>query len=61
MDKEKSLFEQICIWNPMTTGFIMLALIYVIGMEFLSLSRRRSFSRNVPCGEEREEMAIFPG
>ena len=28
---------------------------YVISMEFLSLSRRRSSSRNVPGGEERGE------
>ena len=34
---------------------------YVIGMEFLSLSRRRSSSRNVPSGEERGETAVFAG
>ena len=28
---------------------------YVISMEFLSLSRRRSYARNVPSGEERGE------
>ena len=30
-------------------------------MEFLSLSRRRSSSRNVPSGEEWEEAAVFAG
>ena len=47
--------------EPHDYRIIMLALIYVISMEFLSLSRRRSFSRNVTSGEERGEMAIFPG
>ena len=45
----------------MTTGFIMLTLIYVISMEFLSLSRRRSSSRNVRSGEERGDTAAFVG
>ena len=35
-------------WNPMTTGFTKATLIYVISMKFLSLSRRRSSSQNVP-------------
>ena len=48
IDQEKCKIEQICIWNPMTTGFIMQTLIYVISMEFLSLSRRCSSLRNVP-------------
>ena len=30
-------------------------------MEFLSLSRRRSSSRNVPNGEERGETDVFAG
>ena len=30
-------------------------------MEFLSLSRRRPSWRNVPCGEERVETAVFAG
>ena len=30
-------------------------------MEFLSLSRRRSFARNVPRGEERGETDVFAG
>ena len=30
-------------------------------MEFLSLSRRRSSSRNVPGGEERGETDVFAG
>ena len=38
IDQEKCKIEQICIWNPMT----------YINMEFLSLSRRHSSSRNVP-------------
>ena len=47
IDQEKRKIEQIRIWNPMTTGFIMYTLIYVISMEILSLSRRRSSSRNL--------------
>ena len=35
--------------------------LYVIRMEFLSLSRRRSSSRNVPSDEEREETAVLAG
>ena len=34
---------------------------YVISMEFLSLSRRRSSARNVPSGEERGETDVFAG
>ena len=34
---------------------------YVISMEFLSLSRRRSSSRNVPSGGERGETDVFAG
>ena len=34
---------------------------YITSMEFLSLSRRRSSSRNVPSGEERGETAVFAG
>ena len=34
---------------------------YVISMEFLSLSRRRSSARNVPIGEERGETDVFAG
>ena len=34
---------------------------YVISMEFLSLSRRRSSARNVPGGEERVETDVFEG
>ena len=61
IDQEKRKIKQICIWNPMTNGFIMLTLIYVISMEFLSLSRKRSSSRNVPSGEERGDTAVFAG
>ena len=32
---------------------------YVISMEFLSLSRRRSSARNVPSGEEQGEAAVL--
>ena len=35
--------------------------ICVISMEFLSLTRRRPFSRNVPDGEERGETDVFAG
>ena len=45
----------------MTTRFIMLTLIYIISMEFLPLSHRRSSAWNVPIGEERGEEAIFTG
>ena len=34
---------------------------YVISMEFQSLSRRRSFARNVPSGEERGKTGVFAG
>ena len=61
IDKEKRKIEQICIWKPMTTRFIMWTTDYVISLEFLSLSRRRSSSRNVPSGEERGEMAVLAG
>ena len=37
-----------CLWNPMTTRFIMQTLIYIIGMEFLSLRSRRSSSWKHP-------------
>ena len=61
IDQEKRKIEQNYIWNPMTTGLIMQTSIYVISMEFLSLSRKRSFSRNVPSGEERGQTAVFAG
>ena len=61
IDQEKRRIEQICLWNPMTTVFIIWRLIYVIGMEFLSLSRRRSSSRNVLTSEERGETDVFAG
>ena len=61
VDQEKRKIEQICIWNPMTTAFIMQTLIYVISMEFLSLRRRRSSAQNVPSGEERGETAVIAG
>ena len=61
IDQEKRKIEHICIWNPTTTEFIMETLIYVISMDFLSLSRRRSSSWKVPSGEERGETAVFAG
>ena len=45
----------------MTTGFIMLTMIYVISMQFLLLSGRRSPARNVLSGEEQGETAVFAG
>ena len=45
----------------MTTGFNLKTLIYVISMEFLSWSRRRSSARNVPSSEERGETDVFAG
>jgi len=41
--------------SAVLTGF------YVISVEFLSLSCRRSSARNVPNGEERREMDVFAG
>ena len=61
IDRKTRKICQIYIWNPMTTGFIMLTLICVISMEFLPLSRRRSSARNVPSGEERGETDVFAG
>ena len=46
IDQKTRKIGQICIWNPMTTGFI---------------SCRRSFSRNVPSGEEWGETDVFAG
>ena len=39
----------------------MTTLIYVISMEFLLLSRRRSSARNVSSGVERGKTAVFAG
>ena len=39
----------------------MLTLIYVIGMEFLRLNRRRSSARNVSSGVEQGKTAVFVG
>ena len=44
----------------MTSGFIFKTLIYVISMEFLSLSRRRSSAPNVSSGK-RGETDVFAG
>ena len=61
IDQERCKIEQICIWNPMSTGFIMLTLIYIISMQFLLLSGRHSSARNVLSGEEQGEMTVFGG
>ena len=45
----------------MITGFIMLTLIYVISMQFLFLSDRRSSVQIILSGEERGETAVFAG
>ena len=45
----------------MSTGFIMLTLIYIICMQFLLLSSRHSSARNVLSGEEQGEMTVFAG
>ena len=39
----------------------ILDIFYVTGMEFLSLSRRRSSSRNVSSREEQGETDVFAG
>ena len=59
IDQEKHKIEQIYIGNPMTTGFAMLTLSYIISMEFLSLRRKRPSCRNDLSGGEREEPAVF--
>ena len=58
--QEKRNIERIWMWNPMTTGYIMLTLIYVISMEFLFAESQTfdSSSRNVPFREERGETAV---
>ena len=46
----------------MTTGYINIqTLIYVISMEFLSLSRKRSSARNAHSGEEGGETDVSSG
>ena len=58
--QEKRNIERIWMWNPMTTGYIMLTLIYVISMEFLSLSRRRSIPpRETSPSAKSEEKRLF--
>ena len=58
--QEKHNIERIWMWNPMTTGYIMLTLIYVISMEFLSLSRRRSIPpRETSPSAKSEEKRLF--
>ena len=45
----------------MSASDLILERLYVISMELLSLSRRRSSARNVPSGEKQGERAVFPG
>ena len=47
--------------RPIRASDRILDIFYVISMEFLSLSRRRSSARNVPSGEERGETDVFAG
>ena len=47
--------------RPITAYDRVLDRFYVISMEFLSLSRRRSPLRNVTCDEERGETVVFAG
>ena len=47
--------------RPISASYQIPDRFYVISMEFLSLSRRRSPARNVPIGEERGEMDVFTG
>ena len=61
MDQARGKIEQICIWNPMTTGFITLTLIYIISMQFLLLSGRHSSAQNVLSSKEQGETAVFAG
>ena len=61
IDQERHKIEQINIWSPLTTGFIMQTLIYVISMVFLSVMRGLPLWRNVPSEEERRGTAIFAG
>ena len=61
IDQERHKIEQINIWSPLTTGFIMQTLIYVISMVFLSVMRGLPLWRNVPSEEERRGTVIFAG
>ena len=62
IDQERHKIEQLInIWSPLTTGFIMQTLIYVISMVFLSVMRGLPLWRNVLSGEERRGTAIFAG
>ena len=45
--------------RPISASERILDRFYVISMEFPSLSRRRSFARNVPIDEERGETDVF--
>ena len=45
--------------RPISASDLIQNRFYVISMEFLSLSHRRSFARNVPSNEERGEMFLF--
>ena len=50
---------QLC--QPISASDLLRDRFYVISMEFLSLSHRRSFTQNVPSSEEQGERAFFAG
>ena len=52
---------KILLWRFRHLNIVGCLVVYVISMEFLSLTRRLSFSRNVPSGEEGGETAVFAG
>ena len=58
IDQEKRQIEQNLHLEPHDYRFYY-TLIYVISMEFLLLSRRRSSLRNIPSSEEQGETAVF--
>ena len=47
--------------RPIRASDRILDIFYVISIEFLSLSRRRSSAQNVVSGEERGETDVFEG
>ena len=57
IDQEKHKIEQIYIWNPLTTAFM----IDVINMEFLSLRCKRPSWQNVVSSDKQGETAVFEG
>ena len=57
--RREAKFEQICIWNPMTTGFITLTLIYIISMQFLLLSGRHSSAQTSSAVKSKEKQLFL--